>query len=805
MYKLQGNTIIALLIFVAFGFFMYAGYESYKTYFKTPTPQLSGRIFDDHYFSNVQKVFDQRCIACHSCFNAPCQLNLTSYEGAVRGASQVDPYKFPLLEANPPTRLGIDATTEKEWRKKKFFSVLNSTKKEKPEYINDSILLQLVHASSKKIDKKFAYEAEESRTCPSSLKNSAYLRHHSMPFGFPRLEEREIEVLTEWVLSGYPGPQEKALKIVTESQNSRTLREIENWENLLNKKTYKNQLSARYFYEHLFSAHIYFNDDAREFFRIVRAKNSTGLPEEIATVRPFDDPKTQDFYYRFKKVSESIVHKTHTVFLLNNKRFKRFEEEFINSSWDHEDDKLPGYGDDAANAFLIFKNIPVKARYRFFLENARYFVMTFMKGPVCRGQTALNVINDHFWVMFIDPKYDVAVNNPTYLSKAIPLLAPPATEYNNLDLFNKTKERRWDVHKLKTEELAKSNVTFDSQWIWNGFEDVDPNALLTVYRHFDSSNVLWGAQGVIPKTIWVMDYQIFEDIYYNLVVGYNVFGPVLHQINTRLYMDVSRIASEDMFINFMPKEIRTKMRHQWSQPTPPPEKPGVDKIFASLQKEILEKVKFDYKYEGAGVNTNFVAQSDDPKKEFLEYLMENKFQNKSFYKTIALSKDVKPPYEVDTQGFSVKKESLEALKRINGIEKPFVKYFPDVTFLKLQNSYGNYKTFSIVRNKFHYNVSMMFFEDLRRNTSKDTLDILPGYASSYPNYFLSLDEDKVLHFVDSLENIQSQKDFKNLMIKYGISRSSYQFWPTYDWFNEDIRTVENIEAGVLDLNRYANY
>ena len=34
--------------------------------------------------------------------------------------------------------------------------------------------------------------------------------------------------------------------------------------------------------------------------------------------------------------------------------------------------------------------------------------MGYIKGPVCRGQVALNVINDRFWVFFVDP--DIAAS-----------------------------------------------------------------------------------------------------------------------------------------------------------------------------------------------------------------------------------------------------------------------------------------------------------------------------------------------------------------------------------------------------------
>ena len=33
------------------------------------------------FHEEVQPILEQRCVVCHSCYDAPCQLNLTSYEG----------------------------------------------------------------------------------------------------------------------------------------------------------------------------------------------------------------------------------------------------------------------------------------------------------------------------------------------------------------------------------------------------------------------------------------------------------------------------------------------------------------------------------------------------------------------------------------------------------------------------------------------------------------------------------------------------------------------------------------------------
>ena len=78
----------------------------------------------EFYENNVQSIFDNRCVACHSCFNAPCQLKLTSYEGVKRGGTKNDIFDFNDIKAKSPTRLYIDAHSENAWREKSFFPVV---------------------------------------------------------------------------------------------------------------------------------------------------------------------------------------------------------------------------------------------------------------------------------------------------------------------------------------------------------------------------------------------------------------------------------------------------------------------------------------------------------------------------------------------------------------------------------------------------------------------------------------------------------------------------------------------------------
>ncbi len=50
---------------------------------------------------------------------------------------------------------------------------------------------------------------------------------------------------------------------------------------------------------------------------------------------------------------------------------------------------LPTYAVEVStNPFVAFSAIPADSRYRFLLDEAQYFIMNFIKGPVCRGQLA---------------------------------------------------------------------------------------------------------------------------------------------------------------------------------------------------------------------------------------------------------------------------------------------------------------------------------------------------------------------------------------------------------------------------------
>ena len=367
-----------------------------------------------NYLAEVQPLLEKRCTVCHSCYNSPCQLKLDSYEGTDRGASKKAVYDSSRLKAMDPTRLFIDANTTAEWRKKDFFSVTESTA---GEGFNNSMMVQLLDHKRKNPRSSGNYypEADDLTCSKNGSELAEYLEKHpnnGMPFGFPPLKQEEFELVAGWLYQGAKGPT-PAEQRVLEASKPEDAAEVRKWETFFNQDDPKHAMTARYIYEHLFLAHIKFGTSTNEFYELVRSGTPPGAPIDIvATVRPYDDPGVPAVYYRFRKIHSTIVQKTHMVYELDDARMRRYEELFIEPAWLQEPHRVGFDRKISANPFKAFEQIPPRSRYLFLLDSSHYILMTFIHGPVCKGQIALNVIDDQFWVMFLDPDHDLSVRYP---------------------------------------------------------------------------------------------------------------------------------------------------------------------------------------------------------------------------------------------------------------------------------------------------------------------------------------------------------------------------------------------------------
>lgn len=743
------------------------------------------------YLTDVKPIMDRRCVTCHSCYNSPCQLKLSSFEGADRGASKELVYKVERFTAQAPTRLFMDAESTEEWREKGFYSVTENTA---GEGFNNSTMAHLLRQKMENPISKGEYRPElDELTCAKNGEELAeYIDEHpnrGMPYGFPALTQEEYSIVLHWLQQGAHGPTEKEQQKL-ERPSPAAQESIIKWETFLNQRDPKHQLTARYLYEHLFLAHLHFPTAPDEFYEIVRSKTASPQKiEVIATVRPFDDPGVKTFYYRIRKIHSTIVHKTHIIFDMSDAQYNNIEKLFIQTPW-LETPHVMDYDEvRSANPFLTYAQIPPVSRYQFLLNNSEYITRTFIRGPVCKGQIALNVINDHFWMMFIDPKADLTVQNPQFLIKEAKNLSMPIEKGSSMGVFSTFSDR---YRKLYMEYIRDKGKLYKFRgdgtklaMIWKG-ESAQDTPLLTVYRHFDSASVHKGVQGQLPRTMWVMDYPQFERLYYALVAGFDVFGNLAHQTNVRRYMDFLRIEAEVNFLTFMPLEARIKMFESWYIG---------DDAFEDWV-DIKIHIKSNIKYKG----THY-------KQEFIEQVVEGHILKET---SIAFDHNYLSKGEIvpDTlpKEYKTDDDYLRALRVVSRPGTAFMRFIDghnsNLALVRVKYKNGADSVFSMVVNRWHDNVNSLFGEDDRLDPTKDTVDFIKGSVGSYPNFFLVVNEEDLPDFFDMLENYQDTPEYISKILSYGVARNDIDFWTHYDWFQEHFYKAEPVQSGMYDLNRY---
>lgn len=743
------------------------------------------------YLKEVKPILDNRCVVCHSCYNSPCQLKLSSFEGLDRGSSKERVYLGERLKAQDPSRLFIDAQTTQQWREKGFTSVSDSDSKTNT---NNSLMLLLLNHKMQNPKSEGEYFSEsDDLTCASDQEELAEFLddnpHSGMPFGFPPLNQKEFNTIKNWLAQGAQSPTIEQIKS-TQTPSKKAQKIINAFELFLNTQDAKHNMSARYIYEHLFLAHIAFEGVDGEFFELVRSTTPSPMAiETIPTLRPYDDPEVENFYYRFRKIHSTIVYKTHLVYTLSEKKLARYKELFIQPKW-NEDPYVVGHKVDYnEEPFKVFAQIPESSRYKFLLDDSDYIIRTFIRGPVCKGQIALNVIRDHFWVMFMNPEYDLSLVNNGFLTNEYENLKMPIEDGSGVRLLETFSDKYIDAAIKYNENRQK---VYDKNYenglgiesIWRG-NNSKSSPFLTVYRHFDSASLHRGAIGGLPKTAWVIDYPLLERIYYALVAGFDVYGNVGHQVSTRRYMNRLRVEGETNFLNLLPQNEREEIFKSWNLEAENEEEhffstreSGVVYKKIDSKREIIERVVNEHLLKSTGIGFdefNYLYVDERVPK------LPKTYENYSDY----------------TQAFkSLKKRGLSFIQAVNGQQS-------NLAYIKIENTPdGNDLVFSAIVNRWHDNVSFMFNEEDRLNPEKDTLDFISGFVGSYPNFFFVVDYNDLPDFFDMMHHYDGSSGYLKKFLKYGVHRGDENFWIVYDWFQRKFLEKNPNEAGLFDLNRY---
>ncbi|MFK3604784.1 peptidylprolyl isomerase [Pseudomonas sp. AP19] len=742
-----------------------------------PAPAIS-------YTRDIQPIFTEKCVACHACYDSACQLNLGSGEGAARGATKVPVYDGERSQATKPTRLFYDAFGKAAWQREGFSSVLDAQGSQAALMAR---MLELGHRRAPlqpngKLPDDIVLGLNRENVCPSPGEFDAYAGAHpneGMPLAVTGLSDQQYQTLQRWLASGAPIDQQGVAPSAQEAA------QVLQWENLLNAPGARQSLVARWLFEHLFIAHLYFEGgEPGHFFQWVRSRTPSGQPIDlINTRRPNDDPGTR-VYYRLWPVQGVIVHKTHITYPLSAQKLARVKSLFYSGDW--QVTASPGYGPGRrANPFETFEAIPAQARYQFMLDNAEYFVRTFIRGPVCRGQIATDVIRDNFWALFQAPDHDLYITDARYRGQATPLLAMPGQNDDVgsvLSLWLKYRDKRNQYEALRRDSYADLPAPSWST-LWAG----NDNALLSIFRHFDSASVNKGLIGEVPQTMWLFDYPLLERTYYQLVVNFDVFGNVSHQAQTRLYFDLIRNGAEQNFLRLMPADSRDDFMDDWYQ--------NSGKL----------KLWLDYEAIDDDTPSGLHLDEKDPKRDFAHQLLTR-------YGDLNASPD---PINRCTGAYCSRdgidpalQDAEQALSRLTSRPAAGLKVIeqlPEATMLRVETTSGKRVVYSMLRNRAHSNVAFLLGEAYRYQPGLDTVTIYPGVLSSYPNFMFNIPAGEVPEFVSAMEDAKDAQRFERIVDRWGVRRSHPLFWQYFHDLSRYVFETTPVEDGVLDMNRYENF
>jgi len=734
-------------------------------------------LANDHYLSQVQPIFNARCIACHGCLNSPCLLKLTCYEGLARGARPVNPDGVHLFPERP-VRLNDEPSTE-AWRKRGFFSVVAEDAPEEKR-LAESILYRMIMAGYAHNQGEFALEPvadvhanNEKHVCASGGQIEQWLANNpaaGMPFALPALNATEIQTLTDWIKDGAPGPTEEAQAALHYISQPAV---IQQWETFLNQDDPRAPLVARYVYEHTFLATYHFVEMPDAYFRLVRSATPPGEPiEEIVTSRPFDDPflnrEVKQVYYRLQKVTEARAQKSFFIWELDDDARERLDEIFFQPKWPGDGLLAPGY--DSHNPFEVFQAIPAKQRATFLYENSKLIVSGMIQGPVCVGNLATYAIKDYFWAYFVKPESDPSVLNPELGLK----------RWEDFMSFKDSGNAIYEQAYEKTLYQYKPDGYSVSD-IWDGDRE-NPNAWLTILRNETNATVVHGRKGGIPPTFWLVDFSGLERLYYSLVADYTYWGSTKEKLQTWTFMGFLRQEFEDNFLRLLPPDKRAYYRNKWTQ---------------GIGQELL----FTMPFPGEDAPTAVKDDDKDPLSHVLAQIQARLGQQVS-----GPPDPLNPAQTRDTVELpDAITNKTEWEKAIAGLtmrtEQSFTPFLPSLTYLRVKDGDQSW-VYTIVANRSYAFNDVVFDENGAAQPKLDTMSVYRGLIGDFPNLFVEVELKDALPMLKALTLVKTEEEWSQWKSNYATLRNEAGFWAAFDWFTQWNFANRQPDAGHYDLTYY---
>lgn len=775
---------------------------------------------EDAFLDDVQPVLAQRCVTCHSCGDSPCQLKMSSYEALARGSNEENLYAARIFgidyEYNPAHidhgrvrnaegLVDYDRTVE-AWRDVDFYSVT--------EHGTDSVLARVL-TEAQDMTQSFDEEYDVAQSIAngrdfecvgSDSPRQDEMIGRAMPLGLPKLPETGRDAVLGWLEAGAAPLSDEAQRGLSAPANAEA---VAAWEDFFNPATNgeREQLIARYVYEHMFFAHLHLERSPGEFYRLVRSRTRTGPIDEIKTKLPNDVPDRGPIYYRLMKQTQVLAAKQHIAWEIGPDDLEHWNALLYDGDWElvRHDEYRPRSG----NPFAYFAAIPAGVRYRFMMENSRFMIDAMVRGSVCFGSGATYAIRDRFWVWFLDPESDPSAREEVVGEETHgPLLGESSWFHLNPNQGDTLREIDYlRAYRRYLQQLRPDGLAIED--LWDGDGGTDPDAWITVARHGTTSTVTTGPQYGAPETIWILGYSNFERLYYNLVVEFKTWGNVGHKLETWELMSLVRSEGEDMFMTLLPPDVREELRDHktrgwgaWNDVLLP--------TYASCSGE-LEDIIGDCSAYSTAVEYDVDVPAGATTTDIIDLYMDEVAQQvREHIGGDVLEKDpLNERWGGDEPGELRSRDDVDAtFNMLTGWQNEPFSVLPESTLVRVHNGDGTW-IYTVMRNSIYRSHDRVYFEGLTREPSEDTMSVARGVAVARPNLFIDVEMDAIKDLVASLATVESEADFAELwkadFDEHGfelIDRRDESFWTFADAIHEQWFAEDPINAAVLDLSEY---
>lgn len=755
----------------------------------------------DLYRDKIQPILASRCVSCHSCNSAPCQLNLSSYKGLVRGMSKDNPHSTSLRRSFSEVHRARleDSFTEEQWRDLGFYPVLPETR----DAIKDSIFYLALQndeeGSPDELEKEdnLSLILDELYVCPVNAKEykafrSKYAFAH-MPLTCDKIPNQEHKLLMQWLEEGTPGPQKEGLNILTrpthtsQSQGELALIEktVRDFEDYLNPPSMRRRAVARYLYEHFYAVNFHFKVNPGEFYRIVRSRTPAPEPIDlIVTEFITDHPGEEYFYYRMQKVDQVIEMKRHIPMEISEDVFREWDSLFFSSDLKWEYSEL--WNEYPNNPFEWFVAIPVLARARFVEKYAKTMMQVVARGAICHGSDSSYVSPDYAWFLIFKPESDPTVRIPDLGMKYSNGSSYYSEFYSHpRDIAN---QLVFPPHYPWKAEAYNRNFLSSLDYIHPngiGLEDISDKEMFYSLRHETSLEFYSMRDTSAPgyteyKILW--SYADYEHFYYRTSVHYKYYGSVAHKFEAFYTVIQRRSLGEYSFALLNPNyELRTQLLNWYTS--------SKGKKLYRLHKNLLRYDSPDRKSKES--NQSFALITQKLLDKFATY---QRHENLVHFHTTT-----HPGLDVELKDKIENEKALEAaLRTLTGKRGTFARFVPNIVHVRWKGR--TLYTFFVHRG--HINDKVIGKEKASLDPAYDQMSVAKGLVGGFTYMFFDINSSNAKDFIENLSRMKSKKDWNAMVNTYGIQRDSAQFYNFLDWMHAWISLHLKDEGGLLDIRYY---